>query len=94
MTKKDQIKKLVYEYYAEEFPPKTFERGISHVPVSGKVIDAEDIFGIVESALDGWFTTGRFNDKFEKELAKYMRLQQAIMELNNKLNASSRPGFS
>jgi CDP-6-deoxy-D-xylo-4-hexulose-3-dehydrase len=78
MTKKDQIKKLVYEYYAEEFPPKTFERGISHVPVSGKVIDAEDIFGIVESALDGWFTTGRFNDKFEKELAKYIGIKHVL----------------
>lgn len=29
------------------------------VPVSGKVIDASDMASVVNSALDGWFGTGR-----------------------------------
>ena len=29
---------------------------------------------MVEASLDGWLTTGRFNDQFEKELADLLAL--------------------
>ncbi|MDB5200736.1 MAG: rfbH [Ferruginibacter sp.] len=78
MTTKQQIEALVRQYHAEEFGPKNFESGAQHIPVSGKVIDADDIFAVVESALDGWFTTGRFNDLFEKQLAKYIGVKHVL----------------
>jgi CDP-6-deoxy-D-xylo-4-hexulose-3-dehydrase len=55
-----QILALTAEYHAEAFPAREFVPGTSAVPVSGKVIGADDICSVVESALDGWFTTGRF----------------------------------
>ncbi len=78
MNTKEQIKQLVEQYHNETFAAKPFVASTSHVPVSGKVFDAEDIFAIVESALDGWFTTGRFNDLFEKQLAKYIGVKHVL----------------
>lgn len=75
---KKEIRSLVEEYFKEVFPTKTFEPGKSHVPVSGKVFDDADIYNIVESALDGWFTTGRFNIAFEKRLAKYVGVKHVL----------------
>ena len=49
---------------------KKFIPGKSAVPVSGKVIDFEEIHLMVEASLDGWLTTGRFNKLFEKIIAK------------------------
>ncbi|MES2619222.1 MAG: lipopolysaccharide biosynthesis protein RfbH [Bacteroidota bacterium] len=75
---KKEIRSLVEEYYKEVFAPQIFDPGKSHVPVSGKVFDDIDIYNIVESALDGWFTTGRFNTAFEKRLAKYVGVKHVL----------------
>jgi CDP-6-deoxy-D-xylo-4-hexulose-3-dehydrase len=75
---KKEIFRLVEDYCKDTFAKKSFDPGKSHVPVSGKVFDADDINHIVESALDGWFTTGRFNDAFEKELAQFINTKRVI----------------
>jgi CDP-4-dehydro-6-deoxyglucose reductase, E1 len=76
---RDQIAQLVGEYHAEEFGPSDFVAGQSSVPVSGKVLDAEDMQTLVESALDFWLTTGRFAAQFEKEFAKVMGVKHAVL---------------
>ena len=75
---KNEIFDLVKEYYAEVFLNKEFIEGTTIVPVSGKVFDHEELNAIVESALDGWFTTGRFNEAFEKELAKFINTKRVV----------------
>ena len=55
-----------------------FIRGESLVPVSGKVLTADDYVALVESSLDGWLTAGRFHDSFERALAKYVGVRNAI----------------
>jgi CDP-6-deoxy-D-xylo-4-hexulose-3-dehydrase len=74
-----QILELTALYHAEAFPETVFEPGRSAVPVSGKVIDAEDIASVVDSALDGWFTTGRFAKEFERKLAKFVGVRSASL---------------
>lgn len=46
--------------------------GTDYLPVTGKVIDADDLVAVVDSSLDMWFTTGRHAKQFEKDFAKYM----------------------
>jgi CDP-6-deoxy-D-xylo-4-hexulose-3-dehydrase len=75
---KKQIFDLVKEYHQEKFGQKVFIPGISAIPVSGKVFDHNELNYIVDSALDGWFTTGRFNKEFEKRLAKFIGINNAI----------------
>jgi CDP-6-deoxy-D-xylo-4-hexulose-3-dehydrase len=75
---KQQIHTLIEEYYNEAFKEKAFVAGESGVPVSGKVFDHKELSYITESALDGWFTTGRFNTEFEKKLAKYINIKSVL----------------
>jgi CDP-6-deoxy-D-xylo-4-hexulose-3-dehydrase len=49
-----------------------FIPGRTVIPPSGKVIGARELELLVESSLDGWLTTGRFNDAFERKLGKYL----------------------
>lgn len=49
-----------------------FVPGRTPVPPSGKVIGARELELLVESSLDGWLTTGRFNDAFERKLAQFL----------------------
>ena len=67
-----QILALTAEYHREAFPLRDFQAGTSPVPVSGKVIDGADLCSVVDSALDCWFTTGRFAKAFEKKLARFI----------------------
>jgi CDP-6-deoxy-D-xylo-4-hexulose-3-dehydrase len=48
------------------------------VPVSGKVLDAEELKYMVEASLDGWLTTGRFNKEFEEKIATFIGAKLAI----------------
>lgn len=73
-----QIAQLVEEYAAIQYAPRDFVPGQSVVPPSGKVLDAEELKLMVEASLDGWLTTGRFNDEFEQKLAKFLGVKYLI----------------
>ena len=46
--------------------------GENYIPVTGKVLDEDDILLGVDSMLDAWLTAGRYSDEFERKLARYM----------------------
>ncbi len=75
---RQQIAMLVDQYAALEFSPKTFVPEQTIIPPSGKVIGAEELKNMVDASLDGWLTTGRFNDLFEKRLAEFIGVKHAI----------------
>jgi CDP-4-dehydro-6-deoxyglucose reductase, E1 len=74
-----QILDLTAQYWLESSPSGGFIPGVSSVPVSGKVIDGSDVSAVVDSALDGWFTTGRFADTFERNLARFVGVRSASL---------------
>jgi CDP-6-deoxy-D-xylo-4-hexulose-3-dehydrase len=53
--------------------------GQDYIPVTGKVLDSEDLLMGIDSVLDGWLTTGRFGKKFEYEFAKYFGSKFSIL---------------
>ena len=69
---------LVGQYARQHHAPKAFVPGESPVPVSGKVYGAEDMQMLVDSALDFWLTTGRFNTAFEERLAGRLGVRHAL----------------
>lgn len=75
---REQISKLVAEYADEALSPKPFNAGVSVVPPSGKVIGAKELQLMVEASLDGWLTTGRFNDAFEKKLGEFIGVPHVL----------------
>jgi CDP-6-deoxy-D-xylo-4-hexulose-3-dehydrase len=74
-----QILELTAEYHREAFPSRDYQPGKSPVPVSGKVIDSADLCSVVDSALDCWFTTGRFAKAFEKKLARFIGVRSCSL---------------
>jgi len=82
MNKLEQIRKqiasLVSEYAGYKYAPTQFEAGVSVIPPSGKVIGERELQLMVEASLDGWLTTGRFNEEFEKKLADFIGVKHLI----------------
>ena len=73
-----EISKLTREFADLKYKEKKFKPGRSVVPPSGKVIGATELQHMVDASLDGWLTTGRFNRKFEKELARFIGVKHVI----------------
>ena len=73
-----EIAKLVDDYAAILFDPQTFLPGITPIPSSGKVLDSAELKNMVEASLDGWLTTGRFNEEFERKLAAFIGVKHLI----------------
>jgi CDP-6-deoxy-D-xylo-4-hexulose-3-dehydrase len=46
--------------------------GIDYIPVTGKVLNENDILMGIDAVLDTWLTAGRYSDEFERRLARYM----------------------
>jgi CDP-4-dehydro-6-deoxyglucose reductase, E1 len=67
-----QIAELVKQYSEIEYAPKLFIGGETVVPPSGKVLGEKELQMMIEASLDGWLTTGRFNEAFESRLAEYL----------------------
>jgi len=75
---RDGILNDVKYFFDSENSKLNFVAGETPIPVSGKVIDGEDISSIVDAALDGWITSGRFTDSFQRELANYIGVRDAL----------------
>jgi CDP-4-dehydro-6-deoxyglucose reductase, E1 len=75
---REQIAKLVEVYASLEFVPKEFIPGETIIPPSGKLIGVAELQNMVDASLDGWLTTGRFNEEFEKKLAEFIGVKHAI----------------
>ena len=58
---------------------KSIIAGKNYIPVTGKVIDQDDILLGVDAALDGWLTAGRFANGFEADFAKYFKAPKALL---------------
>ena len=66
----ESLKKLLVEKFIKNIN-KSIIPGESYIPVSGKVIDEDDVLWGIESMMDAWLTAGRFSVKLERELARY-----------------------
>jgi CDP-6-deoxy-D-xylo-4-hexulose-3-dehydrase len=75
---RNQIAKLIEEYAAIKYAPKAFEPSSTVIPPSGKVLDGNELKAMVDASLDGWLTSGRFNEAFEKKLADYLGVRYLL----------------
>ena len=66
---RDKILQLTENYWKKK-NNKSFSPGVDQITVTEKVINHEEIKYMVDAALDGWLTTGRFNKIFETKLAE------------------------
>ena len=50
---------------------KPFQEG-DRIPYASRVYDQNEMVNLVDAALEFWLTAGRYTDKFEEKLAKYL----------------------
>ena len=72
MNKREEILKLVREYYKENFGnPKPWKQG-DRISYGGRVFDEQEMVNLVDSSLDFWLTMGRYCSEFEKQMSQIM----------------------
>ena len=78
MNNISKIFDLIDMYAKEKFAEKEFISGKDFIPVSGKVLGCEELKNIVEAALDGDLTAGRFNKEFEDKISLFLGAKISI----------------
>jgi len=73
-----KIDALVQNYCEIKYAEEKFDFEADPVPVSGKVIGFPEISNMVSASLDGWLTTGRFNDEFERKLGHFLNVKHVL----------------
>ncbi len=63
------VKDAANRYYQEVYGNK---KEYAYIPPSGKLLDEQDLLGMIDASLDMWLTAGRFNDQFEKDFAEFL----------------------
>lgn len=76
---REEILALARTYHASAFGHDAFVPGTTPIPVSGKVLDAEDLAHLIDASLDFWLTTGRFAERFERDFARTLGIRHAIL---------------
>ncbi len=60
-------------------PKRVLVPGQDYLPVTGKVLDEDDLIHLVESSLDMWLTAGRFAKDFEKSFAEFFGTKFSLL---------------
>lgn len=74
MTKEEatnQILDSVKEYY-KSFMVKSEYKDGDRISYASRVFDEKEMVNLVDSSLEFWLTSGRYTDKFEKQLGEYL----------------------
>ena len=75
---RDDISELVKKFSDLKYSNNKFDPENSVIPPSGKLLGFEEINNMVMASLDGWLTTGRFNDQFEIRLAEFLGVKNCL----------------
>jgi len=78
ILERSAILNSVQEWFKGSQKESQFVAGETPIPVSGKVLDSDDISYLVDASLDGWLTSGRFTEEFQRELARYIGTRHAL----------------
>jgi len=71
---KNTLSQIISKNIYQEIVP-----GRDYIPVTGKVLDVDDILHGVDATLDAWLTTGRYAKDFEKEFAAYFGSKASVL---------------
>jgi CDP-6-deoxy-D-xylo-4-hexulose-3-dehydrase len=84
---RDEILTLVTRFGDLSSVAKPFVPGQTPIPASGKVVGAPEMRMMTDAALDGWLTTGRFNEAFEARLSQYLK-RKYVLTMNSGSSAN------
>lgn len=70
----DQLRDIAEKRVQQKIVP-----GENYIPVTGKLLDADDLLHSVDASLDGWLTSGAHGEKFEKDFAAYFGSKTSLL---------------
>lgn len=65
-------------HFAAESQKQQFRPGVDQVRYAGRVHDDDELVSLVDSSLDFWLTSGRFNEEFEMGLSEFMGIENVL----------------
>lgn len=78
-----ELRKAVFDavrrYHDSRFAPAPFVPGVTPIPPSGKVFDAQELVLLADSGLDFWLTADRHAAAFERGLGKRLGLPHVLL---------------
>lgn len=75
MSNRVEILEEVKQFYKSNNVEKKFIPGQTYIPASGKVVDENDLYNLIDASLDMWLTSGRYGNEFEKEFSGFLGLK-------------------
>lgn len=82
MNKEQKLREKVLKssriYYQKKEKVK-FREGKTYLPASGKFLDEEDLVNLIDCSLDMWLTSGRYEKKFNNELARFLGVKYCAL---------------
>ena len=77
-SRRAKILKLVSEYARSKLDEK-FIPGETWVRYAGRVFDEEEYISLIDAALDGWITAGRYTEEFEYQFSKFLGVNSSLV---------------
>jgi CDP-4-dehydro-6-deoxyglucose reductase, E1 len=92
MTQSESMRSEIIEasrsFFQATHGPKPFVAGESYIPVSTKVMDADDLAHLIDASLDMWLTAGRFSREFEEKLPLLLGRKTGALLVNSGSSAN------
>jgi CDP-6-deoxy-D-xylo-4-hexulose-3-dehydrase len=76
---REEILKLVRQYYREKFGSRKFDSTSDLVHYAGRVFDEKELINLVDASLDFFLTANRYAEQFENRFAEYLGLSNAVL---------------
>jgi len=70
----EELKGIITQNITRQILP-----GRDYIPVTGKILDEQDILSGIDALMDGWLTTGRYAIEFEREFARYFGSRFSVL---------------
>ena len=77
-ARRAKILELVSEYVKSK-PNEEFIPGETWVRYAGRVFDEEEFVSVIDAALDGWITAGRYTEEFEYQFSKFLGVNSSLV---------------
>ncbi len=86
--KRSEIIEASRQFFNTAHAPKPFVAGQTYIPVTTKVMDADDMAHLIDASLDMWLTAGRFSREFEAKLPALMNRKTSALLVNSGSSAN------
>lgn len=76
---REEIRKLVREFFDPSLPTNGFVPGETMVQYAGSIHDEREIISMLDTLLDGWWGLGEKAREFERRLSQYIGAEKAVI---------------